>query len=155
MRKVILAVSASTLALGAAAQDVQESQQESEKRQETIIVTGQKIDTALQDVAASVEVVTGEEIAREPINNLYDIVDRIPNVTTSFGDLGFAIRGIDQRGIGGSGRGQTLTVYVDDASLGNYTTFFGPLNAWDLGQVEAHDLHLRRHPQDTGQLEDQ
>lgn len=143
MKKTLLAASASALALGATAQDASQSG-EAESRQDAIIVTGQKIDTALQDVAASVEVVTGAEIAREPVSDLYDIVDRIPNVTTSFGDLGFAIRGIDQRGIGGSGRGQTLTVYVDDASLGNYTTFFGPLDAWDLGQVEVF-----RGPQST------
>ncbi|MEM5518097.1 TonB-dependent receptor [Henriciella sp. AS95] len=141
MKQAILVATASTLVLGAAAQ---ETQQDTVSRQDTVIVTGQKIDTALQDVAASVEVVTGEEIAREPISDLYDIVDRIPNVTTSYGDLGFTIRGIDQRGIGGSGRGQTLTVYVDDASLGNYTTFFGPLDAWDLGQVEVF-----RGPQST------
>ena len=144
MKEVILAASASALALGAAAQESQQSRQGTESRQATVIVKGQKIDAALQDVAASVEVVTGAEIAREPVSDLYDIVERIPNVTTSFGDLGFAIRGIDQRGIGGSGRGQTLTIYVDDASLGNYTTFFGPLDAWDLGQVEVF-----RGPQST------
>ena len=141
MRTYTLLASASALAVCAGGDA---TAHEPVSRQETIIVTGQKIDAALQDVAASVAVVTGDEIAREPISDLYDIVDRIPNVTTSFGDLGFAIRGIDQRGIGGSGRGQTLTVYVDDASLGNYTTFFGPLDAWDLGQVEVF-----RGPQST------
>lgn len=149
MKKTILIASASLFALGAAAQQPGEAPtadagMPAEARQQTVIVKGQKIDTELQDVAASVEVVTGFEIAREPVSDLYDIVERIPNVTTSFGDLGFAIRGIDQRGIGGSGRGQTLTVYVDDASLGNYTTFFGPLDAWDLGQVEVF-----RGPQST------
>jgi outer membrane receptor protein involved in Fe transport len=134
---LFLAAAASALTFNAAAEDA-------ESRQQTVIVKGQKVDTALQDVASSVEVVTSMEIAREPIRDLYDIVDRIPNVTTSYGDLGFAIRGIDQRGIGGSGRGQTLTIYVDDASLGNYTTFFGPLDAWDLGQVEVY-----RGPQST------
>lgn len=148
MKRILLIASASLIALGAAAQsreaDVGPGTEGDEARQQTVIVKGQKIDTELQDVAASVEVVTGFEIAREPISDLYDIVERIPNVTTSYGDLGFAIRGIDQRGIGGSGRGQTLTVYVDDASLGNYTTFFGPLDAWDLGQVEVF-----RGPQST------
>lgn len=145
MKKTVLIASASLLALAAGAQaQAPEGAADDEARQDTVIVTGQKIDTALQDVAASVEVVTGLEIAREPVTDLYDIVERIPNVTTSYGGLGFAIRGIDQRGIGGSGRGQTLTVYVDDASLGNYTTFFGPLDAWDLGQVEVF-----RGPQST------
>lgn len=148
MKRTLLIASASLIALGAAAQsgeaDGGPGAEGDEARQQTVIVKGQKIDTELQDVAASVEVVTGFEIAREPISDLYDIVERIPNVTTSYGDLGFAIRGIDQRGIGGSGRGQTLTVYVEDASLGNYTTFFGPLDAWDLGQVEVF-----RGPQST------
>lgn len=143
MKKLVLAASVSVFALSANAQDTTPAE-DAESRQDVIIVKGQKIDTALQDVAASVEVVTGAEIAREPVSDLYDLVERIPNVTSSFGDLGFSIRGIDQRGIGGSGRGQTLTVYVDDASLGNYTTFFGPLDAWDLGQVEVF-----RGPQST------
>ena len=138
MKKTVLIASASLLALAAGAQaQTPEGAGDDEARQDTVIVTGQKIDTALQDVAASVEVVTGLEIAREPVTDLYDIVERIPNVTTSYGDLGFAIRGIDQRGTGGSSISQLLTVYVDDASLGNYTTFFGPLDAWDLGQVEV------------------
>lgn len=149
MKKTILIASVSLLALGAAAQQPEGALADGETavdeaRQDTIIVKGQKIDTALQDVAASVEVVTGLEIAREPVSNLYDIIERIPNVTSSYGGLGFSIRGIDQRGIGGSGYGQTLTIYVDDASLGNYTTFFGPLDAWDLGQVEVF-----RGPQST------
>ena len=143
-RLILLMATSSALAFTATAQEAQRSGQDSESRQQTVIVKGQKIETALQDVTASVQVVTSMEIAREPISDLYDIVDRIPNVTTSYGDLGFAIRGIDQRGIGGSGRGQTLTVYVDDASLGNYTTFFGPLDAWDMGQVEVY-----RGPQST------
>ncbi len=107
-----------------------------------IIVVGQKFDRTLRDVASSVTVETGAEIEREPLVDLYDIVDRIPNVTSSFGGLGFAIRGVDQRGVAGSGA--TLTIYVDDAPLGNQTTFFGPLGSWDLGQVEVY-----RGPQST------
>lgn len=111
---------------------------------EVIVVTGEKIARSLEEVTASVEVVTAAEIAREPVADLYEIVERIPNVTSSLGGLGFAIRGIDQRGIGSAGNGQTLTIYVDDAPLGNFTTFFGPLGSWDLGQVEVY-----RGPQST------
>lgn len=107
-----------------------------------IIVVGQKVDRTLREVTSSVTVETGAEIEREPLVDLYDIVDRIPNVTSSFGGLGFAIRGVDQRGVAGSGA--TLTIYVDDAPLGNQTTFFGPLGSWDLGQVEVY-----RGPQST------
>ncbi|WP_137680379.1 TonB-dependent receptor [Aurantiacibacter suaedae] len=107
-----------------------------------IIVEGQKIDQSLQQVTASVDVTTAEEIEREPVTDLYDIITRVPNVTAAFGEQGFAIRGIDQRGIGGNGA--TLTVYVDDSPLGNQTTFFGPTDSWDLGQVEVY-----RGPQST------
>jgi len=107
-----------------------------------VIITGQKIEKSLKDVAASISVTTGAEIEREPIADLNDLILRVPNVTSSFGQQGFAIRGVDQRGIGGNGL--TLTVYVDDAPLGNQTTFFGPLGSWDLGQVEVY-----RGPQST------
>lgn len=110
---------------------------------DTIIVTGTKSNLSLAEIPVSVAVVTGETIEREPLADLYDIVDRIPNVTSSFGGLGFAIRGVDQRGIG-SGSGQTLTVFVDDSPLGNFTTFFGPTGSWDLGSVEVF-----RGPQST------
>ncbi|MEL6687021.1 MAG: TonB-dependent receptor [Pseudomonadota bacterium] len=104
--------------------------------QDEIIVVGKKYEQSLQDVTSSVSITTAEVIAREPIADLYDIVNRIPNVVPSFGGLGFAIRGVDQRGIAGSG--STLTVYVDDSPLSNQTTFFGPLDSWDLGQVEVY-----------------
>ncbi|WP_299329624.1 TonB-dependent receptor [Parasphingopyxis sp.] len=108
----------------------------------TIIVTGQKVEQDLQEVTTSVDVTTAEEIAREPVSDVYDIINRVPNVNPSFGGLGFSIRGVDQRGIAGGGA--TLTVYVDDSPLDNQTTFFGPLDSWDLGQVEVF-----RGPQST------
>ncbi|ADM10771.1 Outer membrane protein [Parvularcula bermudensis HTCC2503] len=129
---------ASGLALLGAASAAAQSQGDGD----VIVVQGQKIEQSLDQVTSSVDVTTSEEILREPIVNLYDVVDRIPNVTSSFGGLGFAIRGIDQRGI--AGNGATLTVYVDDSPLGNFTTFFGPLDSWDLGQVEVY-----RGPQST------
>jgi outer membrane receptor protein involved in Fe transport len=109
-----------------------------------IVVTGLKINQLASETAASVSVVTEQEIRREPVDDLYQIIERVPNVSSSFGEQGFSIRGIDQRGIGGGGRGNTITVYVDDAPLGNFTTFFGPTGAWDLGQVEVF-----RGPQST------
>lgn len=118
------------------------AQQTNTDEVEEIVVTGQKLTQSIDDVTSSVEVTTAEEISREPIADLYDIVDRIPNVISSFGGSGFAIRGVDQRGISGSGA--TLTVYVDDSPLSNQTTFFGPLDSWDLEQVEVY-----RGPQST------
>ncbi|MGJ8562199.1 MAG: TonB-dependent receptor [Alphaproteobacteria bacterium] len=112
--------------------------------EDTVIVYGTKFEQSAMDVTASVGVVTAEEIAREPISDLYDIIERIPNVNAALGEQGFAIRGVDQRGVGGGGTGNTITVYVDDAPLGNQTTFFGPTGAWDVEQVEVY-----RGPQST------
>lgn len=138
--KTLMLVSACAAAFTGAA--AAQAPQAADASEDVIIVTGQKIDQSLTEVTASVDVTTAEEIAREPIVDLYDVVDRVPNVTSSFGGLGFAIRGVDQRGI--AGNGATLTVYVDDSPLGNFTTFFGPLDSWDLSQVEVF-----RGPQST------
>ena len=132
------------LAAGALAQGVQVSDEDEESRQNVIIVQGTKFEQSLMETPDSVSVVTAEEIEREPIADLYDIVERIPNVTAAFGEQGFSIRGVDQRGIGGGGSGLTITTYVDDAPLGNQTTFFGPTGSWDVEQIEVF-----RGPQST------
>lgn len=109
-----------------------------------IIVYGAKLERDAGEVAGGLSVVTGEDIARRPVTELYELVQRLPNVAESFGGQGFNIRGIDQRGVSGGGNGQTLSVYVDDAVLSNRQTFFGPLDVWDLEQVEVY-----RGPQAT------
>ncbi|MEL6729292.1 MAG: TonB-dependent receptor [Pseudomonadota bacterium] len=132
------------VAAGAFAQGVEDGQVEEEARQDVIIVQGTKFEQSLMETPDSVSVVTAQEIEREPIADLYDIVERIPNVTAAFGEQGFSIRGVDQRGIGGGGSGLTITTYVDDAPLGNQTTFFGPTGSWDVEQIEVF-----RGPQST------
>ncbi|MEL7312009.1 MAG: TonB-dependent receptor [Pseudomonadota bacterium] len=117
---------------------------QSDSELDEIVVKGTKTEQSLFEVTDSVSVVTAEEIEREPVADLYDIVERIPNVTSAFGEQGFAIRGVDQRGIGGGGSGLTITTYVDDAPLGNQTTFFGPTGSWDVEQIEVF-----RGPQST------
>ncbi len=140
MFRTTLAASVGVLiASGAFAQEADD-----EARLGTIIVQGTKFEQSLMEVTDSVSVVTAEEIEREPIADLYDVVERIPNVTAAFGEQGFAIRGVDQRGIGGGGSGLTITTYVDDAPLGNQTTFFGPTGSWDVQQIEVF-----RGPQST------
>lgn len=109
---------------------------------EEIIVFGTKLERSLAEETASVDIVTGIEIAREPVIDLYEVVDRIPNINPALGQQGFVVRGLDQRGVGGSTL--TVTVFVDDSPLGNQTTFFGPLDSWDLSQIEVY-----RGPQST------
>ena len=145
MYRFSTAVSAGALlALGALAQDSDPAIEEGEARLDVIVVQGTKFEQSLMETPDSVSVVTAEEIEREPLADLYDIVERIPNVTAAFGEQGFAIRGVDQRGVGGGGSGLTITTYVDDAPLGNQTTFFGPTGSWDVQQIEVF-----RGPQST------
>jgi outer membrane receptor protein involved in Fe transport len=139
---IVLTILGTTSALAETAAAQSAADEADDAAQTVIVVTGQKTEQTLNQVTASVDVTTAEEILREPITDLYDIIERIPNVTTAFGEQGFAIRGVDQRGIGGSGA--TLTVYVDDSPLDNFTTFFGPTDSWDLAQVEVY-----RGPQST------
>ncbi|MEM8937179.1 MAG: TonB-dependent receptor, partial [Pseudomonadota bacterium] len=113
---------------------------------EVIIVLGQKRVKNYFDVTSSVSVTTGEEIEREPLTDLYDVIDRIPNVNrdTQGDTLGFAIRGIRETGPARAGDGPLITVFVDDAPLNGAGSGLGPTGAWDLEQVEVY-----RGPQST------
>jgi outer membrane receptor protein involved in Fe transport len=111
---------------------------------ETVVVEGELQSRELQEAATSAAVFRGDDIEAGTEIDLYDLLERTPNAQSSFGEKGFAIRGIDQRGVGTSGGGQLVAITVDGASLVNQSTFFGPYSAWDLGQVE-----VLRGPQST------
>ncbi|SEA90534.1 TonB-dependent receptor [Rubrimonas cliftonensis] len=112
-----------------------------------IVVTGELQRRTLFDTPTSVAIATGEDLERRGERDVYGLIERTPNVTASNGRQGFAIRGIDQRGVGGGGAGQTISVQVDGVALpGNQSTFFGPYSTWDLEQVE-----VLRGPQSTQQ----
>lgn len=113
---------------------------------EEIIVEGELRDRTLQETTTSVAVITGEELERRGDFDLYDVIERTPGVTASFGEKGFAIRGIDQRGVSTSGNGLVVSTNVDGATISasNTLTFFGPYSNWDLEQVE-----VLRGPQST------
>ena len=119
---------------------------EGEVYTERIVVTGQLQERSLDDTVESVAVKTGAEIERGTSRSVYDLAAEIPNFGQSFGDKGFSIRGIDQRGFG-AGNGLLVSVRVDGATLPtNESSFFGPYSAWDLGQIEVF-----RGPQSTQQ----
>ncbi|MEM8596920.1 MAG: TonB-dependent receptor [Pseudomonadota bacterium] len=112
-----------------------------------ILVQGELQTRTLQDTQTSVAVITGEELDRRDDFDLYDVIERTPNVTSSFNERGFAIRGVDQRGPTAAGNGLVINTQVDGATLpDNLTSFFGPYSTWDLEQVE-----ILRGPQSTQQ----
>lgn len=110
---------------------------------EELFVLGRRSVQSYFEVTDSVAITTGEEIAREPVADLYDLVDRIPNVNRN-GQTGFAIRGIPDTGPARAGDGPLLTVFVDDAPLNGDGSILGPTGTWDLEQVEVY-----RGPQST------
>jgi len=111
---------------------------------EEIIVTGEKTNRSIQDTTTSVAVVTAQRIEEENIQTFADIVQRTANMSDTYGAAGFTIRGISNTNVSGGGTGGLATVYVDGAPLPDRGLTNGPLDMWDISQVE-----ILRGPQST------
>lgn len=109
-----------------------------------IIIQGEKTTRSLQETITSVDVTSAEKIREENIQTFFDIVERSANVTETYGPSGFTIRGISNSSVSGGGNGGLATVFVDGVPLPNQGVFSGPLNMWDVEQVE-----ILRGPQST------
>lgn len=110
-----------------------------------IVVTGEKTDRSLQDTASSVAVTTDLRMEQENLVSLYQVFDRTANVSKTYGDAGFTLRGINSN----DGEGSPLsTIYLDGAAMSHFMTATGPSTLWDLSQVE-----IFRGPQSTIQGE--
>lgn len=117
---------------------------EDDNELEKIIVTGQKIDRTLQETPASVAVITNKVLEEQKLNNLYDALSVVPNVTGEVGVGGFTIRGIDSFNVSGGGNSFLTSVYVDGAPLPMREIQQGGFSTWDVSQVE-----VLRGPQST------
>ncbi|NQY12976.1 MAG: TonB-dependent receptor [Henriciella sp.] len=135
---------AALLTAGATAQEISTDDGDAEARQDTVIVTGQKIDRSLQDTPESVAVVTQVDIQTQNINDLADAISRTANIATRFDDRGFSIRGISNENVSGAGFSDLATIYVDGAPISRDAVRGGPLNIWDIEQIE-----FLRGPQST------
>ena len=111
-----------------------------------IIVTGEKSDRTLQDTPASVAVTTSETITAQNLLSVYDILDRTPNISVDGNRTSFSIRGIDAFNVSGGGDGALASVYLDGAVLPRTALTVGPLDLYDIAQVEVF-----RGPQSTVQ----
>ncbi|TAJ68984.1 MAG: TonB-dependent receptor [Phenylobacterium sp.] len=109
-----------------------------------LVVTGEKTDRSIQDTPTSVAVVTGKEIAEQNLVDVYDLINRTANLNSIFGKQGFTIRGIANSNVTGVGTGDLATVYLDGSPLPRAAVNGGPLDLWDLAQVE-----ILRGPQST------
>lgn len=103
--------------------------------QDVIVVTGFKVEKSQQDIQTSTTVFNEERIEQEALFSLDDALLRAPNVSVSNARTGFALRGINQSGVGFAGTGQTSQVYVDGVPLSTDGQQ-GIQSLWDVGQVE-------------------
>lgn len=114
------------------------AQDDSSLALEEVTVIGTKLEQSLQDVEVSTEVFDSARLEHEQINELSDLLLKVPNVTTSGGaDANFSIRGIGRSGIGGAGQGVTSNIYIDGAPLTSTGINRGPATLWDIQQVEV------------------
>lgn len=109
-----------------------------------IVVTGEKAARTLQETVTSVAVTTDERLQAENIQTLQEVFNRTVNVGETYGNAGFTIRGIANRGVSGAGDAPLSTIYVDGAALPDQIVGFGPTDLWDVAQVE-----IFRGPQST------
>lgn len=123
-----------------------EAQSEGGDQGAEIIVTGEKANRTLQDTPASVAVTTKQTIVDQNIYNIYDVLDRTPNLSTVGSRTSFSIRGIDAFNVSGGGDGALASIYVDGAVLPQIALEAGPLDLYDIAQVEVF-----RGPQSTVQ----
>ncbi len=110
-----------------------------------IVVTAQKREQNLQDVAVSVSAFTGDQIKELNYTDAIDVIGQIPGITVARPGAGainvFTIRGVTQNDWGPN-QEAPVAVYVDEAYISqNYVSNF---SLYDLERVE-----VLRGPQGT------
>lgn len=111
---------------------------------DAIVVTGQKVDRKLQDTPTSVGVTTTLDISARNLIDVYDALAQTANITVPANKQSFSIRGIDAFNVSGAGEGALASVYLDGAPLPQRAVVAGPLDLFDITQIEVY-----RGPQST------
>ncbi len=111
-----------------------------------LIVTGEKFRRSLHNTPASVAVTTSRSIEEQGLISAYDVLDRTANVVADGNRTTFSIRGIDAFNVSGGGEGALASIYVDGAPIPRLALASGPLDLFDVAQVE-----IWRGPQSTVQ----
>lgn len=109
-----------------------------------ITIYGSRSSTTLHDTAASVGIVTAQDIDDSQLRGVRDTFRRLGNVTNGdWTDNGFIIRGVNSEGLVPGGAPLAST-YIDGVQQTTFGTRRGARGLWDVEQVE-----LYRGPQST------
>jgi len=111
---------------------------------EEVIVTARKREERLLDVPLSVEVIGGPDIAKQFIDNVSDLVGRVPNLYFSSNVLspGKDFLNLVIRGVGAQGAGTpAVGTFVDGAYV--------PALAFDTDFMDVERVEVLRGPQGT------
>jgi len=111
-----------------------------------LVVTGEKFRRSLRDTPASVSITTSRSVDEQGMVSAYDALDRTPNVMVDGNRTTFSIRGVDAFNVSGGGEGALASVYLDGAAIPRLALASGPLDLFDVAQVEVF-----RGPQSTVQ----
>ncbi|MGI9225584.1 MAG: TonB-dependent receptor [Woeseiaceae bacterium] len=108
-------------------------------RIEEIIVTAQRREQNMQDIGASITVISGARFQELSFRTVTDLSEQVPNLTfaTPAGEstlLALSIRGIGLNDLSDSNEGP-VAIYVDDVYVGILTAQAGQL--YDLERVEV------------------
>lgn len=121
-----------------------ESQPSTRLVMEEIIVTGDLLGRNQQDVAASIERLSAEDIQAAGTYSYHDLIGGLANVTQAQSDRQISIRGVLQNG-NAAGDSPLISIYLDGIPLpARAASFGGPLSAFDLDSIE-----VVRGPQST------
>lgn len=137
-----LAVSAASL-YGSVAFAEELKQKQEPRVLEEVIVTGQKIETSLQDTKESVAVFTEDTLEQRNLTDLGDVFQQTPGVS---GDqFSFRIRGVrSSDGASQPNRGDLASVVIDGVTASGWVKSEAVGQLWDVSQVE-----VLRGPQST------
>ena len=136
-RKLIISlangVALMALAVPALAQTAAQRPSESAQVDE-IVVTANKREERLKDVPISVTVVSGDQIAKQNINEVTDLSHSVPSLNSAGPYGALSIRGVGSLSFARSAEG-SVGVVVDGVALANTST--NPPQLFDIARVEV------------------
>ena len=135
--KSALAVAVST-ALSGYAPDAAAQESGASSALEEIIVTSRKREESMQDISGSIQAMTGEQMRRQGLQNLEDLVRFLPNVSslgTTAGENKVIFRGVSDNP-GAFIAASSAAVYIDEQPLTQFAINPEP-RLVDMKRVEA------------------